>query len=204
MTTASAVFRAARDELIELRGQHTLAVEKFRWPKLAGPFNSATDAQSGGVGRFPDLDHAPVEVPGNSPWRYLRFSPGVAWSCGTTSCRGAWPRSRPLRRQGQPGEPDWPLAMVRIAIGVLIAVPHSRNHTTPGHVRHRLPVGDAMANRSMPSRSLARPNSRSRSRSSRRSDAVDLQPEQATPGPSVREAGLVDDASSQHYDTTRN
>ena len=36
-------FRAARDELLALRGQHDRAVESFRWPELGARFNWGTD-----------------------------------------------------------------------------------------------------------------------------------------------------------------
>ena len=38
-----AAFRAARDELLGLRGQHDRAVETFRWPELGDRFNWGTD-----------------------------------------------------------------------------------------------------------------------------------------------------------------
>ena len=40
---ATAAYRAARDQLLDLRGQHERAVREFRWPELRGPFNWAVD-----------------------------------------------------------------------------------------------------------------------------------------------------------------
>ncbi len=37
------VFRASRDQLLALRGEHERAVAEFRWPRLEGPFNWAVD-----------------------------------------------------------------------------------------------------------------------------------------------------------------
>ncbi len=36
-------YRAARDELLALRGDHARAVAEFRWPKLGDRFNWAVD-----------------------------------------------------------------------------------------------------------------------------------------------------------------
>ena len=37
------VFRASRDQLLALRGEHDRAVAEFRWPRLEGSFNWAVD-----------------------------------------------------------------------------------------------------------------------------------------------------------------
>jgi acetyl-CoA synthetase len=37
------VFRASRDQLLALRGEHDRAVAEFRWPRFDGPFNWAVD-----------------------------------------------------------------------------------------------------------------------------------------------------------------
>lgn len=43
MTSATEVYRAARDGLLALRGEHERAVAEFRWPNLGGRFNWAVD-----------------------------------------------------------------------------------------------------------------------------------------------------------------
>ncbi|MGY1712186.1 AMP-binding protein [Geodermatophilus sp. SYSU D00758] len=43
MTTATDAYRAARDQLLALRGQHGRAVTGFRWPDLGTTFNWAVD-----------------------------------------------------------------------------------------------------------------------------------------------------------------
>ncbi|SFL57890.1 AMP-binding protein [Geodermatophilus ruber] len=40
---ATAAYRAARDQLLALRGDHAKAVAEFRWPTVDGPFNWAVD-----------------------------------------------------------------------------------------------------------------------------------------------------------------
>ncbi len=40
---ATDVYRAARDQLLALRGDHAKAVAEFRWPEFDGPFNWAVD-----------------------------------------------------------------------------------------------------------------------------------------------------------------
>src|SRR4051794_39476395 len=40
---ATAAYRAARDQLLALRGDHPKAVAEFRWPVIEGPFNWAVD-----------------------------------------------------------------------------------------------------------------------------------------------------------------
>jgi acetyl-CoA synthetase len=40
---ATEVYRAARDQLLALRGDHPKAVAEFRWPTFDGPFNWAVD-----------------------------------------------------------------------------------------------------------------------------------------------------------------
>ena len=42
-SSATAVYRAARDQLLALRGDHEKAVAEFRWPAIDGPFNWAVD-----------------------------------------------------------------------------------------------------------------------------------------------------------------
>ena len=42
-TSATDVYRAARDQLLALRGDHAKAVAEFRWPEFDGPFNWAVD-----------------------------------------------------------------------------------------------------------------------------------------------------------------
>ena len=41
--SATEVYRAARDQLLSLRGDHPKAVAEFRWPVFDGPFNWAVD-----------------------------------------------------------------------------------------------------------------------------------------------------------------
>src|SRR5438270_8563894 len=41
--SATDVYRAARDQLLGLRGDHEKAVAEFRWPEFDGPFNWAVD-----------------------------------------------------------------------------------------------------------------------------------------------------------------
>src|SRR6476620_2132560 len=43
MTTNTELYRAARDQLVDLIGDYDKAVEAFAWPELAGTFNWATD-----------------------------------------------------------------------------------------------------------------------------------------------------------------
>src|SRR5690242_9341838 len=43
MTTNTDLYRAARDQLVDLIGDYDKAVEAFAWPQLAGTFNWATD-----------------------------------------------------------------------------------------------------------------------------------------------------------------
>jgi acetyl-CoA synthetase len=40
---ATAAYRAARDQLLSMRGDHAKAVAEFRWPTIEGPFNWAVD-----------------------------------------------------------------------------------------------------------------------------------------------------------------
>src|SRR5919205_3485402 len=40
---ATVAYRAARDQLLALRGDHAKAVAEFRWPVIEGPFNWAVD-----------------------------------------------------------------------------------------------------------------------------------------------------------------
>jgi acetyl-CoA synthetase len=42
-SSATEVYRAARDQLLALRGDHDKALAEFRWPVLEGPFNWAVD-----------------------------------------------------------------------------------------------------------------------------------------------------------------
>ena len=42
-SSATDVYRAARDQLLALRGDHAAAVAEFRWPTFDGPFNWAVD-----------------------------------------------------------------------------------------------------------------------------------------------------------------
>jgi acetyl-CoA synthetase len=42
-STATEVYRAARDQLLALHGDHARAVAEFRWPEFDGPFNWAVD-----------------------------------------------------------------------------------------------------------------------------------------------------------------
>src|SRR4051794_32608428 len=42
-SSATEVYRAARDQLFALRGDHARAVAEFRWPTFDGPFNWAVD-----------------------------------------------------------------------------------------------------------------------------------------------------------------
>src|SRR3954447_23620682 len=42
-TTATAAYRGARDQLLQLRSEHLRAVEEFRWPELGDRFNWAVD-----------------------------------------------------------------------------------------------------------------------------------------------------------------
>src|SRR5256886_8821818 len=43
MTTNTDLYRAARDQLVELIGDYDKAVEAFAWPQLTGTFNWAVD-----------------------------------------------------------------------------------------------------------------------------------------------------------------
>ena len=43
MSSVTERYRAARDELLALRGRHEEALEQFRWPNLGGRFNWAVD-----------------------------------------------------------------------------------------------------------------------------------------------------------------
>src|SRR5690348_16849484 len=43
MTTNTDLYRAARDQLVDLIGDYDKAVEAFAWPQLSGTFNWATD-----------------------------------------------------------------------------------------------------------------------------------------------------------------
>ena len=43
MPAATEVYRAARDQLLALRGDHEKALAEFRWPVIEGPFNWAVD-----------------------------------------------------------------------------------------------------------------------------------------------------------------
>jgi len=43
MTTNTDLYRAARDQLVDLIGDYDTAVEAFAWPQLTGTFNWATD-----------------------------------------------------------------------------------------------------------------------------------------------------------------
>src|SRR5919205_317891 len=40
---ATEIYRAARDQLLALHGDHAKALEEFRWPEFDGPFNWAVD-----------------------------------------------------------------------------------------------------------------------------------------------------------------
>ena len=40
---ATVAYRAARDQLLSMRGDHAKAVAEFRWPALEGPFHWAVD-----------------------------------------------------------------------------------------------------------------------------------------------------------------
>src|ERR671926_1454897 len=40
---ATEIYRAARDQLLALHGDHAKAVAEFRWPGFDGPFNWAVD-----------------------------------------------------------------------------------------------------------------------------------------------------------------
>jgi acetyl-CoA synthetase len=42
-TPATEVYRAARDQLLDLRGEHQRAVEEFRWPDVGDTFNWGVD-----------------------------------------------------------------------------------------------------------------------------------------------------------------
>jgi acetyl-CoA synthetase len=42
-SSATEVYRAARDQLLALRGDHVRASAEFRWPRFDGPFNWAVD-----------------------------------------------------------------------------------------------------------------------------------------------------------------
>ena len=42
-STATEVYRAARDRILELRGDHDRALAEFEWPRIEGPFNWAVD-----------------------------------------------------------------------------------------------------------------------------------------------------------------
>src|SRR3954469_3533836 len=42
-SSATDVYRAARDQLLALHGDHAKAVDEFRWPEFDGPFNWAVD-----------------------------------------------------------------------------------------------------------------------------------------------------------------
>jgi acetyl-CoA synthetase len=42
-SSVTGVYRAARDQLLALRGDHEKAVAEFRWPRFEGPFNWAVD-----------------------------------------------------------------------------------------------------------------------------------------------------------------
>ena len=41
--SATEAYRAARDQLLALHGEHARAVAEFRWPEFDGPFNWAVD-----------------------------------------------------------------------------------------------------------------------------------------------------------------
>ena len=43
MTTNTDLYRAARDQLVDVIGDYDKAVEAFAWPQLTGAFNWATD-----------------------------------------------------------------------------------------------------------------------------------------------------------------
>ncbi len=43
MATNTDIYRAARDELVDVMGDYDKAIETFSWPRLTGTFNWATD-----------------------------------------------------------------------------------------------------------------------------------------------------------------
>ncbi len=43
MTTNTDLYRAARDQLVDVIGDYAKAVEAFAWPQVTGAFNWATD-----------------------------------------------------------------------------------------------------------------------------------------------------------------
>ena len=43
MTTNTDLYRAARDQLVDVIGDYDKAVEAFAWPQVTGAFNWATD-----------------------------------------------------------------------------------------------------------------------------------------------------------------
>ena len=43
MATNTDIYRAARDQLVDVMGDYDKAIETFSWPRLTGPFNWATD-----------------------------------------------------------------------------------------------------------------------------------------------------------------
>ena len=42
-SSATEAYRAARDQILALRGDHDRALAEFEWPRFDGPFNWAVD-----------------------------------------------------------------------------------------------------------------------------------------------------------------
>ncbi|SEP00112.1 AMP-binding protein [Trujillonella endophytica] len=91
-SSATARYRAARDQLLALRGDHARAVAEFRWPEVDGPFSWAVD--------WFDVVARGVDRPG----LVISEEDGTegSWSFDTLARRSdqvaAWLRDRGVRR----------------------------------------------------------------------------------------------------------